>query len=187
MNEVLSKERPAVDRYLRVTTIVLSLLLLILLSAFFFPKLREKLRHMFSNTDRKILATFVEDLERTGFPLSVFKVKEDGKLFVEIYKSIAPEEIVGNLQNQSFDLLQKIELPGTMDGFVSFMGETTNLGIANLDNDPYLELIVPSYNYEFIASLDIIKFNPAINKFELMTSFDIPEGLLGGFSREGTQ
>lgn len=179
-----NKEPISTNYTFRAFLLALVLCLLVLLSAFFIPKWRERLQFLVSGDDRKILAMLVEDLDRNGNPVSIFKVSEKGALFIEVYSTKTPEALANTLQSRSFELIQKIELPGTVDGFVSFMGEATNLAVANLDNDPYLELIIPSYNFEFVASLDIIKYNPGTKKFELMTSFDIPEGLFGSFSKE---
>jgi len=184
MDMALNKVPFSSDSKFRALLMALGVCLLILLSAFFIPSWRGKLHSFVWGSERKILATLVEDLDRTGSSISIFKVSEKGKLFIELYSSKAPEEVLVTLQNRSFELLQKIELPGSVDGYVSFMGEATNLAVANLDNDPYLELIIPSYNYNLVASLDIIKFNPITKKYELMDTFDIPEGLLGNFSKE---
>lgn len=164
--------------------LVLGLCLLALLSAFFIPQWRKHLQLLGWGESRKILATLIEDLDRSGNPVSIFKVREKGSLFIEVYSTHSPDGLANTIQSRSFELIQKLELPGAADGFVSFMGETTNLAVANLDNDPYLELIIPSYNFEFVASLDIIKYNPGTKKYELMSSFDIPEGLFGSFSKD---
>lgn len=184
MEMILRKARLSTFSTFKVFSFILGVFLFILLSAFFLPHWRQQLRSMIWGSDRKILATLVEDLERTGNPISVFKVSEKGNLYIELYSTAVPEELVDTLQSSSYQLLQTIELPGTIDGYVSFMGEATNLAVANLDDDPYLELIIPSYNYDFVASLDIIKYNPVVQKYELMKSFDIPEGILGTFSKE---
>lgn len=168
----------------RASLLVLALCLLVLICAFFIPQWRKHLQLLVWGESRKILATLVEDLDRTGNPVSIFKVREKGSLFIEVYSTSSPEGLANTIQSRSFELIQKLELPGAVDGFVSFMGEATNLAVANLDNDPYLELIIPSYNFEFVASLDIIKYNPGTKKYELMSSFDIPEGLFGSFSKD---
>lgn len=180
----LNKVQLSSNSKFRALLIALVLCLLVLITAYFIPNWRKRLHTLVWGADRKILATLVEDLDRTGTPISIFKVKENGSLFIELYFTKAPEEIAETLQNRSFELLQRIELPGSLEGFFTFMGEATNLAVANLDNDPYLELIIPSYNYDFMASLDIIKYNSTTHKYELMSSFDIPEGLLGNYSKE---
>jgi hypothetical protein len=148
---------------------------------------RDDFRKWFRGSDRTILATLRGDFDGTGQLFSVFKIRESGALFVEFYsqKSVGDGLDSEVLAQSTIELIQRLELPNPIDGYVTFMGEATNLAVANLDGDPMLELLVPSYNLELAASLDVIKFNAALNKFELMSSFDVPENLIEGLQREG--
>lgn len=168
--------------YLSAAITILSVGLLGLLFMLINPNLREKARNWYSGNDRKILATLTSTLDGTDQRYRIFKIKEKGSLFLEFYAmnnlSNGNGNGNGNSTQSSQEFIQKIELPNPIDGYVTFMGEATNLAVANLDGDPLLEILVPSYNLEFAASLDIIKYNTALKKFELMSSFDLPENLL---------
>ncbi len=153
-----------------------------------FPNLRSQARQWFRGNDRKILATLRDDISRTGQWVSVFKVREGSTISLEFYTQIENPKAEGTSQDEghqsSIELIQKIELPNSIDGYVTFMGEATNLAVANLDGDPQLEILVPTYSLDFAASLDVIKYNTGSNRFELMSSFDVPENLIQGFQRE---
>ena len=168
--------------YFTAVITILSIGFLGLLVMLMNPNLRETARNWYSGNDRKILATLTSTLDGTDKRYRIFKIKEKGSLFLEFY---AMNELGnGNAAQSSQELIQKIEIPNPIDGYVTFMGEATNLAVANLDGDPLLEILVPSYNLEFSASLDIIKYNAAFKKFELMSSFDLPENLLKSLQPE---
>lgn len=160
---------------------ILTIILLILIKS----EWRLKVRNFIIGNDRKILATLREDLAANGQSVLVFKVKEKGNLYIEFYttKLMVKDENTDPTEPQPPELLQKIELSGSIDGFVNFMGQATNLAVANLDEDPSLEVIVPFYNQEFSPNLEIIKYNPDFHKFEVQQNFDIPKSLLDSVSR----
>lgn len=145
-------------------------------------KWREQARQWFRGSDRKILATLRDDFKGSGQPTIVFKIKEGGTLFLEFYSQDADRSLSPNAAD--LELLQRIELPNSIDGYVTFMGEATNLAVANLDGDPLLEILVPSYNLEFAPTLDVVKYNAGMGKFELMNSFEVPENLIQTIQKE---
>lgn len=144
--------------------------------------LRENARRWYRGADRKILATIEDDLRGDGSLVSVFKIKENGALYLEFYLLQAKRD--GTVAAEQPELIQRMELPNSIDGYVTIMGQATNLAVANLDGDPLLELLVPSYNLEFAASLEIVKYNAGLGKFQLMPSFEVPEDLTNGVRRE---
>lgn len=165
----------------RIVFIVLTICLLLLFVIIGRPELRDQVRYWFRGSDRKILATLRENLQGTEAPILALKVKEKGALFMEFYVQKVQEGAEG--RRQMPELFQKLELPNPIDAYFTFMGQATNLAVANLDGDDSLELIVPSYNLEFAASLDVIKFNTATNQFQLMSTFDLPKELLDGVEK----
>lgn len=146
------------------------------------PAWRDKVRGFFRPSDRKIVATLRDDLKHEGRAILVFKIKEAGSLYLEFYGPDA-DQIEGK-PTGGMTLLQKLELPNPIDGFVTFMGEATNLAVANLDGDELLELVVPTYNLEFAPILEVVKFNPGNGRFELLQTFDVPPNMFQGFQRE---
>ncbi|MEY4617288.1 MAG: hypothetical protein RJB66_2248 [Pseudomonadota bacterium] len=146
------------------------------------PQWRDKIRGLFRPVERRIVATLRDDLKNQGQPVLVFKIKEGESLFLEFYESDADKII--ETSTSSMNLIQRLELPNSIDGFVTFMGEATNLAVANLDADELLELVVPTYNLEFAPILEVVKFNPGNGRFELLQSFDVPSSFLQGFQKE---
>lgn len=168
---------------LRVGYLVLFLLLLGIVALYANRDLRDQLTDLIYRQDRQILATLKDDLEGLGNVTSVLKVRERGRIYLEFYsyERKGPE----NGEDQMvLELKQKLPLANSLDGYVTFMGEATNLAIGNLDADPQLELLVPTYNSDFVASLEVVKFNQITNKFEIVPAFDWPDGVSQGIERE---
>lgn len=172
------------NRFLNAVMLLFFICLVFILSALFNPQLRLKVRSWFISSDRKILATLKEDIKTNGQLISVVKVKEKDKLYIEFYSiKKKMQDETEEVHEAPFILLQKIELPGSIDGYVNFTGQATNLAVANLDEDPYLELIVPYYSSEFSANLEVIKYNSDLDYFELVNNFDISKSLLENVTR----
>jgi hypothetical protein len=162
---------------------VLGLCWLTVLAFFTNSDWRKGVRNLVRGADRKVLATLKDDLDASGVPISVIKVQEDGALYLEFYSQKKQNSDSGEFS--TIELLQKLPLSNSIDGYVTFMGEATNLAAANLDDDPFLELVVPSFNLEFAPSLEVVKYLPTDKKFILMSSFYIPKDLIQGFQQEG--
>ena len=179
---MLSRDHFLLRSRLGITYGLLCLAIIFLVVVLAKPSWRQQVRGWVRGDDRKIVATLKDDLKGSGEMILVFKIKEAGSLFLEFYSQNI-EDSSGS-KSSAMELLQRLEIPNAMDGFVSFMGETTNLAVANLDGDPLLELIVPSYNFEFASNLDVIKYNAALQKFEVLSSFELPANLLRSLQRE---
>lgn len=162
---------------------VLGLCWLSVLIVFTNSEWRKSVRNLIRGSDRKVLATLKENIDGSGIPISVIKVQENGALYLEFYSQKDQNSDSGNLS--TIELIQKLPLSNSIDGYVTFMGEATNLAAANLDDDPFLELVVPSYNLEFAPSLEVVKFIPTDKRFVLMSLFYIPKDLIQGFQQEG--
>lgn len=139
---------------------------------------REGLRHWYWDGDRRVLATLdleVGDDEKVK-TITVLKVAEGGSLFLEFYqrRTLFLESEAAGLESQ-IEKIQKIQLANPFDGYVSFIDRATNLGAMNLDGDPRLEILVPTFSRDLVAALDVVKYNPGLNSFELLQSFEMPE------------
>jgi hypothetical protein len=147
------------------------------------PSLRESFRQWFRGPDRHVLATLRDDLTGSGQQYTVFKIKENGRLFLEFYGFANKAEESALEANGAMELLQTLELANPIDGYVTFMGAATNLAVANLDGEPNLELLVPSFNLEFAASLDVVRYDFATKRFEFMNGLSLPADLVQGIQR----
>lgn len=160
-----------------------SLGLVWLLSLFILLKAdwRDSVREFILTNDRKILATVVDDLKGDGDLVSVVKVRERGGLFLEFYSLKYTEN--ADRQASRIELLQRLKLSNPIDAFFMFMGKPSNLAIANLDSDPALEILVPSYSWDLSSSLEVVKYRALSGQFELMPSFYLPEELIYDLKR----
>ena len=135
------------------------------------PQFRDAIRKQFISETRKVLAKATSNINADEQEYLILKVK---------HKSLIQLEIFLKSEN-NLKFLQKFTLQGTFDGFFTFAGEATNLAITNLDYDPQLEILVPTFDDDFVAHLQIFKFNISSQQFELLneenwpTTFQSPE------------
>jgi hypothetical protein len=141
---------------------VFTLLLAVLTAT---PQLRSKVRNFLLPTSRQILATASGDFRGDGQEMFLIKIKESHQVHLEFYIKT----------NESLNFTQRLTLAGPLDGYFTFQGEATNLAVTNLDPDTPLEILAPSFDDEFIAHLQIVKFNNWTQKFEFLSEEDVPQ------------
>lgn len=134
----------------------LSILVVIITIIAVVPDFREKLRSILIPSSRNILATVRGDLRNDGTTISVIKVKTTDSLSLEFYEVNA----------ESMQLVQREELPDRNEGYFTFMGESTNLAISNIDEDPMIEVLAPTFDENLVAHLTVYKYNTASKRFE---------------------
>lgn len=122
------------------------------------PSLRSKAKALFQDTDRTLLAKASGRLTLAGPDITALKVKQEGRLFIEIYKL--------NIVDGSLELLTKLLLPESRDAFFTFQGNATNLALGDLDADGTLEVLAPTYDDEMVARLNVYKYNPESQQFD---------------------
>lgn len=128
------------------------------------PFLRNKIRSIFIRSPRQVIVTTRAHLKGDDQQMLLVKVKENQQLFLEIYSETESQ----------LKFLQRFLLDGSFDGYFTLSGEATNLVVTNLDPDPPLEIVVPSFDEEFVAHLQIIKYNIASQKFEFLEQENWP-------------
>lgn len=143
------------------TIFSLSFLLMVVTAIALIPSLRNKVRGWAFSSERQILAKSSGYVTSEGPFVSVFKIREDGGLFLEIYTNPTPEG--------EPNLLQRIDLQETRDGYVNFQGNATNLALSDTDQDGAMDLIVPSFDEQMTPRLNIFRFNRALQSFEKLT------------------
>ncbi|MBX3040504.1 MAG: hypothetical protein KF789_07360 [Bdellovibrionaceae bacterium] len=137
---------------------VLAVALMLITAVAIVPSLRHQVRSWVVSNDREILAKTSGYVTPEGPLVSVFKIREDGFLKLEVYTNS------GNSDESV--LLQKIDLNETRDGYVNFQGNATNLALADTDHDGAMDLIAPSFDEQMTPRLNIFRFNRALNSFE---------------------
>ena len=134
----------------------LSILVVIITVIAVVPTFREKLRAILIPSSRHVLATVRGDLRNDGTIISVSTVKKNDSLSLEFYE----------VNNDSMRLMQREELQDRNEGYFTFMGEATNLAISNIDEDPLIEVLVPTFDENLVAHLTVYKYNSANRYFE---------------------
>lgn len=140
------------------TILVLALALAAVTLAALVPASRNAIRGLFMHDRREILAKTTGFATADGPFVSIFKIRESGQLLVEVYTSPDNE---GNPQ-----LLQRIPLNETRDGYFNFMGNATNLALSDTDRDGAMDILVPTFDDQMTARLHVFRFNRALGMFE---------------------
>lgn len=157
--------------YYRVGLVILSLLAIAATIVAVIPNFRDGIRRYISKEHRVVLASVRGDLRNNGTLVAVTKVRENGRLFLEFY----------DVTDESMTLIQKAELADRNEGYFTFMGEATNLALANIDEDGILELLAPTFDDDLIAHLNVFKFNSSTNTFERVTDGPTLKGPVEGY------
>ena len=137
---------------------VLTLIAASLLAAVMTPPLREQVRERLAQSEREVLATAEGDVLNEGMAAKVIKVRAKDGIYVEVFR----------LQKDGRStLVERISLPDKHDGLFNFRGHVTRLAIADVDQDGKMELLAPTFDNQLVPHLNIFRFNPVQNHFEL--------------------
>ncbi|MBT4760106.1 MAG: hypothetical protein HOO06_00275 [Bdellovibrionaceae bacterium] len=126
------------------------------------PQLNESIKHLMTNNYRQVLSTASGTIVDTHSFTKVVKLKTNEGIFLEIYHG----------KNNVKPLISKIKLPDQNDGYFIFQGQSTNLALDDLDGDNKNEIIVPSFDRNLIAHLNVYRFNEISKQFELYNKKD---------------
>jgi hypothetical protein len=150
------------SKKLAIVISVITLLLAVLTAT---PQLRIKVRGYLLPSSRQVLATATGDFRGDGQDMFLIKIKESRQVHLEFY--------IKTKENLKFT--QRLTLKGPLDGYFTFQGEATNLAVTDIDPDAPLEILAPSFDDEFIAHLQIIKYNTWTQKFEFLSDEEVPQ------------
>lgn len=137
---------------------VLAVALATLTVAALVPGSRRAIREWMLERGRHILAKTSGYITPEGPYVTVFKISEGGGLLLEVYTSLD--------ESGSPNLLQRIPLNETRDGYFSFMGNATNLALSDADRDGAMDILAPTFDDQTTARLNVFRFNRAMNTFE---------------------
>ncbi len=147
------------ERWLVIALVVIAMLITTVAVV---PSLRNRVKDLFQNQNRHILAKVSGQLSQGGIQLTVLKISTSDGLSLEIYSS--------DQVSESPMLIAKLQLSERRDAYFSFQGNATNLALTDVDNDGNLEIIAPTYDDQMVARLNIFKYNDSIKSFERMQS-----------------
>ncbi|MEK6772641.1 MAG: hypothetical protein AABY64_01765 [Bdellovibrionota bacterium] len=126
------------------------------------PPWRQSVRAVLSSDKREILATLVTQLTSKEETYTILKIRQKEQLFVEVYKQADP--------HAESQFVGRINLNDRKDAFFTFRGQATNLAVSDIDQDGVQEILVPAYDQDMIARLNIFKYNLKTNSFDRMAS-----------------
>lgn len=141
----------------RLLLFTLSALALLVTVVAITPSFRQAVKGYFSQDHRKILAKISGDLTGQGMRVTVLKIQTQENLIIEIYSEENPEVST---------LIARIPLPEKRDAYFSLKDNATNLGLADIDDDGILEILVPTFDDQMVARLNIYKFHEDTRSFE---------------------
>jgi hypothetical protein len=120
------------------------------------PQWRTQFREFVFTESREVLARATSDITGNGDRFTFIKVRDKKGLSIEVY----------NDKLEGFGLQSRLSLNESRDGFFDFRGQATNMALADIDNDGVLELLVPTFDENLIARLNVFKFNSDEQTFE---------------------
>ncbi|MGZ3770643.1 MAG: hypothetical protein ACXVCP_13615 [Bdellovibrio sp.] len=135
---------------------VLALVAMTLITMAVVPSFRTNFKGLIANKDRKVLAKAYGLINREGPEATVLKILSNGSLSLEIYEN----------NPDAPNLLTKIPLEESRDGFFLLQGNATNLAITDIDNDGQIEVVAPTYDSQMIPRLNIFRYNKATKSFD---------------------
>ncbi len=103
---------------------------------------------------RKILSTLSYSTS-DGIPHQVLKIKTEKGINIEIY----------NTSSNFPSLTSKFEVIGEKDGYFVLGGSGTNLALFDIDHDLKQEILIPTFDKNLTAKLDIIKYDENSKRF----------------------
>lgn len=117
------------------------------------PSNRKKLLAYIYPAKRNVLATLRFDLKDEEF--QAVKIQERNDIHIEIYRSR------GGIP----ELVNKFTASNSRDVFFDFNSSLSNLFTANIDQDEFLEVVVPILDKNLVSRLNVIKYNPGDKSF----------------------
>lgn len=151
----LQKTRLFIVSFSTLTLLALALAILTFLS----PS-RELIRELIMMNSRIVLAKADADLTGKGTQVSIIKVQSADTLALEVFET--------NGHGQKLQFRKRIILPEKKDAYFNFRGNTSNLVIADVDDDGILEIIAPTFDENLIPRLNVYKFDPeSLNFFRM--------------------
>ena len=152
--EVISKSKTKLKKYL---SLLVSASTILLICVYF---LTLNTQSLFPSLvyNREVLSQIVFSPDQLS-KYQIIKVKIDNKIIVEIYKI---------LNEYNFEFVSRIDTGSKYEGYFLLGGNATNLAYINIDDEPMKEIIVPGFDNNLTANLNVIKFDSDNKTFTLI-------------------
>lgn len=151
----------SVDKYYVFSAVLVVISLII----FFNPKVKSFFTSKANFNTRTIFAKLDSEKLNEQVKYTFIKVKQDQKLYLEIYVHM----------NHGLEIIEKLILEGEHDAHIILKDRTSNLLISNVDRDPDLEIIAPTYDKRMRPILNVFKYDKEMEEFKRVnTSLNKP-------------
>lgn len=152
---------------MKLKTIALSAIFALLgITAYMNPHSRRFISEFGNSSQRTVLASIETHKLRGPHPFKILKIKEGQDLWLEVYFVFKG---AGDLASEN-EFHKRLNLKGSFDGHMLLQEQATNLAIANIDSDQDLEILAPTYDRSMNPILNIYKYDPILEEFNLMDS-----------------
>lgn len=131
-------------------------LLLISLFLFFNPRVQKYFENRSRSNDRMVLSKIETSKLNNQIKFTLIKVTHNQKLSLEIYGEM----------NHGLELIETLHLDGAFDAYLMLKDRTSNLIISNIDGDPGLEIIAPTYDKHMKPILNVFKYDSQMEEFK---------------------
>lgn len=129
------------------------------LSLILVPEWRLRVQTLFVSDQKKLLAQVSGALSGDGAIYSVLKYQTSRGILVEIIRED--------------ELVDRTYIPDRHDGFFTFNGQASRLALVDLDSQPGLEIIAPTYDEKLNAHLNVLKFSSETKTLQYLQDTEI--------------
>lgn len=140
--------------------LTLALTLLLVTTIAMSQSLRQKVKNLFLNEQRIVLAKVEGSVTQKSSRQRILKIKDGSSIIIEVYE-------VGEEQPT---LLTQAILPQRYDGYMNLSNSATQLSLADLDKDGLNEIIVPTYDANNQPRMNVFKYDEATKSLENITA-----------------
>ena len=122
-------------------------------------EVQSSIRKIFSiDGSRQVLSSIESDVLHNQGPAKIIKVKEKGRLALEIY-------LQSEQNPYDWQMIKKFDLGEVKDSFFNSTGSTANLILNDVDGDRQPEIVVPTSDDSLVARLNVFKYDSTSNEF----------------------
>ena len=121
-------------------------------------KIKNSLSQIYKKSYRQTLSRVEGPLTEIGLDIRVLKIKRGDKIFLEFLSKKA---------NDSYWLINSIELIGSREAYFDYWGEPSSLLLLDDDGDGLLDVVAPTFDKFFRPHINLAVYNKEIGKFEL--------------------
>lgn len=107
-------------------------------------------------SSREVLSTLETKFSETSPDYKIVKIKDSGKILLEIFKK----------QNSDWLTHSEFIFEDRYDGYFNHNSSASNLFLRDLDGDNSKEIVIPSFDSNFNARVNVIKYNINNDNFE---------------------